>query len=417
MRFARAVGRVAVRVCERLGASFIKLGQIASTRADLLPSAVVVELSRLQDRVRPVAFEHVRETIEQSLGCPLEQAFAEFDAEPVASASVAQVHRARLASGEIVAVKVRRPEVPWQVALDRRLLIGAARVLERGVPSLRLISLVEAVTQFCDAVEQQLDLTREAAHNRRFRAHFADDPEVAFPLLFPALCSDQVLTMEYVEAIHERDLAAHGIEPARIAEAGLRAVCRMIFRDGFVHADLHPGNLRFAPPGRIVLLDLGLVGELAHEDRVTTAELLIAFATGDGAAVARSFYDHAPSAAPADYAAYEAEVCAFVSEVVGRGLGRVQISLEIGRIFDILRRHRIQARAHMTMANLALMTAEGLGKRLAPDLSLADAALPYLREALRAAADRCATTQSSTASGPSVPPSHTSICDSRVSAG
>jgi ubiquinone biosynthesis protein len=156
----------------------------------------------------------------------------------------------------------------------------------------------------------------------------------------------------------------------------------MIFSHGFVHADLHPGNLRFERDGRIVLFDLGLVAELAEKDRLTNARLLFAFATGDGKTVAKLFHQNAPHTATQDYAAYEREICELVERLRVQGLGNVQLALEIGRIFDVLRRHRIQARAHMTMVNLALATAEGLGKRLAPDLSLADEALPYLAEAL-----------------------------------
>jgi ubiquinone biosynthesis protein len=156
----------------------------------------------------------------------------------------------------------------------------------------------------------------------------------------------------------------------------------MIFSHGFVHADLHPGNMRFEQGGRIVLFDLGLVGELDEVDRLTNARLLFGFATGDGATVARLFYENAPHTATPDYTRYEREICDFVERLRARGLGNMQLALEIGRIFDILRRHRIKTRAHMTMVNLALATAEGLGKRLAPDLSLTDEALPYLAEAL-----------------------------------
>ena len=202
------------------------------------------------------------------------------------------------------------------------------------------------------------------------------------PTFFGRYSTDAVLTMEFIEGIHESELEAAGIELPRVVSAGMRAVCRMIFLHGFVHADLHPGNLRFTPPGRIVLLDLGLVGVLDDVDRITTARLLFAFATGDGATVARLFYDNAPRRATPDYPAYEREVIALVESVRRRGLGNLQVTLEIGRIFDILRRHRIQARSHMTMVNLALMTAEGLGRRLAPKLSLTDEALPYLAEAL-----------------------------------
>jgi ubiquinone biosynthesis protein len=188
--------------------------------------------------------------------------------------------------------------------------------------------------------------------------------------------------MEFIEGVREEEIPEHGVDPERVVEAGMRAVSRMIYLHGFVHADLHPGNLRFEAPGRIVFLDLGLVGELEESDRVTSARLVYAFATGDGPTVARLFYDHAAYTATPDYGAFEADVSAFIARVSAEGLGNLQVTLEIGRLFDILRRHRVQAASHMTMVNLAMATAEGLGKRLAPDLSLTEAALPYLAEAL-----------------------------------
>ncbi len=381
-----ALGRALVRLCTSLGATFIKVGQIASTRGDLLPQPLVEELSKLRDQVPPFPFATVRHTIETELGQPLESIFDRFEPAPVAAASVAQVHRAVLrASGATVAVKVRRPDILDKIRLDRSILLFVCRILERLLPSLRLISLEDAMRNFCDAVEQQIHLAGEARHNRRFAANFAGDPDILFPRLVPEACSDAVLTMEFVDGVREEDLEAAGIDLRRVVSAGLRCVCRMIFLHGFVHADLHPGNLRFLPPGHVVLLDLGLVGVIEEGDRVGFAQLLHAFATGDGVTVARLFHENSPHATTRDYAAYEAEVCAAVADVVRRGLGNLQITLEIGRLFDILRRHHIQARSHMTMVNLALMTAEGLGKRLDPTLSLADESLPYLIEALNAA--------------------------------
>lgn len=379
----RALARAHVVLSERLGATFIKVGQIASTRGDLLPPPVVEELARLRDQVPPFPFAQVRATIERSLGRPLEAVYARFEPVPVAAASVAQVHEAVLReNGARVAVKVRRPEILDKVRLDRAILLVAARIAERVVPSLRLVSLADAIRAFCDAVEHQIDLTHEADHNRRFRANFAGDPDVHFPELHPSACSDEVLTMEFVEGLREEELEAHGADVRRIVTAGMRCVSRMIFLHGFVHADLHPGNLRFDPSGRITLFDLGLIGELDDGDRVTNARLLFAFATGDGATVASLFHDNARHKATPDYAVFEREVSEYVERVRKRGLGNVQMTLEIGRIFDILRRHRIHASSHMTMVNLALATAEGLGKRLAPELNLADEALPYLAEAL-----------------------------------
>ena len=379
----RAFGRAQVALCERLGATFIKVGQIASTRGDLLPPELVDELAKLRDQVPPFPFADVQRVVETSLGRPLEAVYENFEREPVAAASVAQVHRATLrSSGALVAVKVRRPDVAEKIALDRSILLVAARFAERVVPSLRLVSLEEAVATFCDAVEHQIHLLNEAAHNRRFRANFQDEPDLHFPLLFEDACSDEVLTMEFVEGLREEELEASSVDVRHVVMAGMRCVCRMIFSHGFVHADLHPGNMRFESNGRIVLFDLGLVGELSDRDRLTNAQLLFSFATGDGKTVARSFYENSPHTATPDYDAYEREICAFVERLRLLGLGNVQLALEIGRIFDILRRHHIQARSHMTMVNLALATAEGLGKRLAPDLSLADEALPYLAEAL-----------------------------------
>jgi len=380
---ARAVGRALVALCTALGATFIKVGQIASTRADLLPRALVDELALLRDRVPAFPFAAVRATVEAELGRPLEAVYAVFDPEPVAAASVAQVHRAVLRdTGQVVAVKVRRPDILEKVKLDRSILLFVGRTLERCVPSFRLMSLEGALRAFCEAVEEQIHLANEADHNRRFQRNFADDPDVDFPRLVPEACSDAVLTMEFVDGVREEELEASGVDVHRVVDAGMRCVCRMIFLHGFVHADLHPGNVRFLAPGRIVLLDLGLVGRLDDVDRLAFAGLLYALSSGDGVSVARIFWESAPHQQVPDYPAYEREVVAFVDNIRARGLANLQVTLEIGRIFDILRRHRIQARSHMTMVNLALMTAEGLGKRLAPELSLTDAALPYLAEAL-----------------------------------
>ncbi|MCP3983033.1 MAG: AarF/ABC1/UbiB kinase family protein [bacterium] len=383
-RLERAAGRALVRSCSRLGATFIKIGQIASTRGDLLPRGVFEELGALQDRVPPFPYAEAIATIEAEFGKPVEVLFDDFEPLPVAAASVAQVHQARLSGrSHQVAIKILRPDIIQKVHLDRAILLFMGRALERLIPTLRTVSLEEAIRSFCDAVEEQLDLRNEARNNLRFAANFEDDPCVGFPVLHPTLCGARVLTMDFVVGTHENGLVDAEFDIHQLVEAGMRAVCRMIFLHGFVHADLHPGNMLFEPPGQIILLDLGLVGELTDQDRVRTARMLMALATGDGAGVARSFYENAPHHAVRDYATYEREVCELVADITSKGLGQIQVTLEIGRIFDILRRHHIQARSHMTMVNLALMTAEGMGKRLAPELDLSQEALPYLTEALR----------------------------------
>ena len=387
-RIPRALGRALVAFCGRAGATYIKVGQIASTRSDLLPAALVDELAALQDQVPPFPFEQVREIVENDLGQDLESIFESFDPLPVAAASVAQVHRAVLRKGGVVvAVKVRRPGLVEKLEVDRRILLAVGRALERLFPTLRLIAVEGALETFCTAVRAQIHLMQEAHNNQRFQRNFADDPGIRFPQIYPDACSDAVLTMDFVEGLHESQLADSACDLRAIVETGMRCVCRMIFLHGFTHADLHPGNLRFSPPSTVYLLDLGLVSSLTDEDRITVARTLFAFATGDGPTVARLFYENSPHARISDYATYEAEISEFVAALQHRGLANVQLTLEIGKIFDILRRHRIQARSHMTMVNLALMTVEGLARRLAPELSLSDAALSYLVEALGAAGD------------------------------
>lgn len=375
----RALGRTLVRLCTRLGATFIKVGQIVSSRSDLLPAAFVRELAALQDRVPPFPFATVRSIVERELGQPISVLFRDFTPEPVAAASVAQVHRAVWReTGEIVAVKVRRPDVLEKIQLDRAVLLFCARWLERMVPSLKLVSLQAQMSQFCDAVERQVDLRNEARNNQRFQTNFLGDPDIVFPRLISHACTDAVLVMEFIEGLREEELDHGPIDRSRVVAAGVRCVGKMIFEHGFVHADLHPGNLRFQPPGRIALLDLGLVGELTAEDRRITAATLLALVQGDGRRVARLFYENAPYRAVVNYHDYEREMEQLVAELRGRDLASTEFSRDIAKIFDVLRRHRVQARGHMTMVNLALMTAEGLGKRLDPSLVLAEAALPYL---------------------------------------
>jgi len=387
--FKAGFGAAMCFLFQRLGATFIKIGQILSTRPDIFSPELTAPLVRLQDQVPPFRFSEVRRAIEEDFGRKLEDVFAEIADAPIASASIAQVHRAVLRDAElppsfqspVVAIKVRRPAIVRRARLDEAILEFGARFLAI-VPSFSLISPVDAVRQFCDAVNKQLDFRVEAENNNRFRKNFENDPHIVIPALVEQLCSDRVLTMEFIEGVKEDKIRAVGDDPEFIARKGTEAIVRMIFQHGFVHADLHQGNLRFLSPGRVMFLDVGLVGHLDDADRLTSASLLYSFAVGDGETVGAPFYESAPHHAVVDYAAYEREMADYVRQVHRRGLGNVQIALEIGRLFDILRRHRIQARSHMTMVNLALMTAEGMGKRLDPTLQLNEAALPYLAEAL-----------------------------------
>ncbi len=382
----RAAGRALLQLCNRLGATFIKIGQILSTRADLLPQPLLDELAVIQDQVPPFPFPVVRATVEAELGRPLEGVYERFEEEPVAAGSIAQVHRAVLrATGEDVAVKVRRPDIRRKMLLDRAILKSGARFLERVSRGARLLSIEQAVEEFCAAVAQQIDFVREAENNARlsaFAVKMKAHEDWIFPATFPAASTQAVLTMEWAEGLREDELPGSGVDLPLLIRNVARAVCKCVYLNGFVHADPHPGNVRFLPPGKCVMFDFGLVAELDPEERRAFARMMFSLGTGDGGSLAKILYEQAPRRDVRDYAAYEAEMVALATDVHRRPLRELSLVYVVGSIFDIMRRHRVQARANHTMVYLTFLAMEGLSKRLAPDLILFDEILPYMAEGL-----------------------------------
>ena len=369
-----------------LGATFVKVGQIMSTRPDLFPPHIIRALTRLQDNVGAFAWHHVERTLLEQLGKPWHELFATFDRAPIASASVAQVHRATLPTGEEVAVKVRRPGLDDLVRFDLSIMRLVARITAL-VPSIALLAPVESVDEFGRAIRAQIDLRIEAANNRRFTENFARDGDVRFPTLYPALCSRCVLTMGFVRGTKVLDAPAKlGTDSTRLARIGFRTLLQMVFADGFVHADLHPGNILVDAQGQIFILDLGLTAELDESARRAFAQFFAGFAGGDGKVMAKLMAELSPSAHVKDYAAYEAEVTEFVRRYVGKSLGDVQVSMVAFDMFNILRRHRVRVNPIYTMCNVAMAVTEGIGKQLDPRLDLVQEAMPFfitLRQAGR----------------------------------
>jgi len=360
-----------------LGATFVKVGQIMSTRPDLFPPHIIRALTRLQDDVGAFAWKHVERTIIEDLGKPPDELFASFDRVPVASASVAQVHRATLASGEELAVKVRRPGLDDIVWFDLSVMRIFARVIAI-IPSIRLLAPVESVNQFGAAIRAQIDLRIEAENNRRFTANFAGDEDVGFPVLHEALCSRRVLTMDFVRGAKILDAPAKlGTDPTRLAKIGFRTLLKMVFADGFVHADLHPGNILIDERSRVIILDLGLTAELDDAARRAFAQFFAGWAGGDGKIMARLMSDLSPSAKVADYEKYETEVIEFVRRYHGKALGEVQVSTVAFDMFNILRHHRVRVNPTYTMCNVAIAVTEGIGKQLDSSLDLTREAMPF----------------------------------------
>ncbi len=292
------------------------------------------------------------------------------------------MHRAKLKeSGALLAVKVRRPSIARWAELDRAIILGVAHAIEL-LPSMRMVSPVESARQFCDAINRQLDFRREAANNLRFRANFANESYVVFPHVYENLSSERVLTMDFVEGYREREFTAVGIDPKKVAGLGMRVFCKMVFIDGFIHADLHPGNIRFTRDNRIALFDLGLTAELTDEDRVMFAQTMFYMANGMGRELARQMYDLTQHTIAIDYASYEREISEYLTRFVNQPLGEIEMSVAIGKFFDIYRRYGMRLDGRYTVLNVSLMVCEGLGKKLDPNLDITSEAKPFLAAAL-----------------------------------
>jgi ubiquinone biosynthesis protein len=373
-------GEITARTMERLGATFIKLGQILSTRPDLLGPGYTEKLARLQDAVPPAPFGEVRAVLEQELGAAT-LARLSVDPVPLAAASVAQVHRARLDTGEVVALKVQRIAAAQQIERDLAILGWLARLVDR-VPSMRMLSLPGAVARFGEALHGQLDFCQEAANNRRFAESFRAVPGVAVPALFPELCARRVLGMELIVGVKATDRDGVKGDRKKLARVGGEAILKMVFLDGFVHADLHPGNIILADDGRVVMIDLGMVTEIPPDMRRIWIDTFIALSQGDGATTARLFYGYAPTVGASRYADFERDVSESVAALVGKSLGDVEIGEAVGGMMNVLRRHRVQVDPTFTVVHIALVVAEGLGKQLDPDIDMLALAAPFLMRAL-----------------------------------
>jgi ubiquinone biosynthesis protein len=371
-------GQCLLDLFRHLGATFIKMGQIMSTRPDLVPEHITQALSHLQDDVGPFPYEAVARTIAEDLGRPIEQVFVEFSVRPIASASVSQVHKARLPDGHVVAVKVRRPDVVEICAFDLEVMRKAAWLLTK-IPSLAAVSPQSSIEQFGRAIHAQLDFRVEARNNRRFRENFRNETDVEFPEVFPAYSSERILCMTYIEGTKILDTRGGAYDGKRIARLGLRALLKMIFEDGFVHADLHPGNIFVLPGPRIAMVDLGLVGELDAPHRATFTRFFAAWAQGDADTVAQLLYSLALP--PADegraFESFRKALADFMSRTSVHRMAEVHPGKVLLDMLGLLRRHRVRMAPAFTIVNIAIAVTEGIGRQLDPDLDLMAEAIPF----------------------------------------
>ena len=370
---------------ERLGPIFVKFGQVLSTRRDLLPADVALELARLQDRVPPFPAAVSREMVERAFGRPLEELFASFDAEPVASASIAQVHFATLKDGREVAVKVLRPGMLDVIDDDLALMRQLAVWIERFSTDGRRLKPREVVAEFDMYLHDELDLVREAANAAQLRRNMEGLDLVMVPEMHWDLCSSEVIVMERMKGVpisQRAVLEEAGIDIKKLARDGVTIFFTQVFRDGFFHADMHPGNIQvsLAPEtfGRYIALDFGIIGTLTEVDKDYLAQNFIAFFQRDYKRVAELHIASGWVPAETRVDALESAVRAVCEPHFDRPLKDISLGQVLLRLFQTSRRFNVEIQPQLVLLQKTLLNVEGLGRQLDPELDLWATAKPFL---------------------------------------
>lgn len=368
---------------EELGPTFIKLGQLLSTRPDLLPLQYQTELAKLQDAAPPVPGATIRQVIREELGSGPDEAFADFTLEPLASASIGQAHAATLHDGTPVVVKVRRPDVIPTIEADLDILQNLAVQISNRWEAAGDYNLPGIAAEFAQTLRAELDYLQEGRNAERFAENFASDPGVHIPRVFWETTTSRVLTLERIVGMKVNDLAAldgAGIDRAALAVRSAGAALKMVFEDGFFHADPHPGNLFIESGGRIGLIDFGMVGEVNDKLRGQLGVLLTELARSDPGRVGSALLDLSVTRQPVDRSRLRADVTRFIALYEGRPLNQIEIGPLITQAVALMRTYHLQMPQELAKLLKMMIMAEGIGVELDPGFNLGVMLAPYARK-------------------------------------
>lgn len=374
------------RVLEDLGPAFVKFGQLASTRSDLLPDHIIQELVKLQERVPPFSSESARALIEQEWGVPIDQVLRTFEDQPLAAASIGQVHAGVLKNGETVAIKVQRPGVEVLIGRDLEILKDIISLAEKHWDWVKQYRVDRMVDEFTRAVMTEMDYSHEARNAEKIAAQFSDSKDIDIPAIHWEYTTSRILMMEYVEGItlsRTKELAAKGHDLKAVAEHLIQGMLHQMFIEGFFHADPHPGNLLVKEDGTLVFLDFGLVGHLSEDMKDHLSGLIIALMRRNTESMIRAVLRMGVVPEECDLELLRADLERLRSEYYDIPFSQVRVGKALSDLFGVTQRHRIALPPDLTLLGKAMLTLEGVIEALDPGISIIDMAEPFGRRLLK----------------------------------
>ena len=366
---------------EELGPTYIKFGQILSTRPDLIPTRYTKELTKLQDEVAPFDFSEAQKTIEADFGFPPEKLFEFIEEKPFASASIGQVHRARLLDGETVAVKVQRPGIKKIIEVDLEIMLHLATLMERHIEEMSLYRPVKIVEEFARTLEKEIDYTIEAASMERFGRSFLDDPTVYIPKVFRETTSEKVLTMELVEGVKVSEidtLEDNGFDREVITMRGTDFILKQVFDHGFFHADPHPGNIFLLPDNIICLLDFGMTGSVDRQNREEFVNLIDSVVQQNESRATQVLLRLTNWDVEPDIRLLEKDIADFMGRHLYKPLKDIEIGKLLNQLLELISRHRLMLPPDIFLMLKTLTTIEGVARMLNPNFDMVSQTAPFI---------------------------------------
>lgn len=370
-------------IFSELGTTFIKFGQILSTRHDLLSTEIIHELEKLQDEVPAFPFETAKKIIETELKSNLEELYSFFDCKPLAAASIGQVYRAVLTDGRQVVVKIRRPFINKEVEADLKMLYKIARFFEKRISWAQKGAFVELIAEFERSIKEEMDFASEGRNASKFKRNFASDPGVLIPAVYWQFTTSKILTLEYLNGIKLNNLGEierSGFSRMELALKLVQALFKQIMIDGFFHGDPHPGNVAVGPEGQIIFMDFGMTGRMNKESRIIAGDLFLALVGRDADRVAKAVLALGVVPESVDKNILQRDIELLQEKYYTTSLDRISLKEAIGDLMEVVFKHRVCLLPEFIMLAKSLMTLEGVVQELAPGLNIVSMAEPFVRK-------------------------------------